>query len=113
MGRNRLVAVAITCVVVLSGCASTWDGDVNLKIDKITPAHEYLGKPTPAYVNVTIDQEHDPDMVEKFTITGAEVTLFPSDITVGDLVVCAITQRDDSGFDQEGPRTELSDCRHR
>ncbi|WP_367134305.1 hypothetical protein [Saccharothrix sp. HUAS TT1] len=107
------------CVAVLAagallvGCgAGEWSGDVDFKVVKINPGYESMGETKPSFVNLEIDQEQ-PDGIEQITRTAADLDQFPEGIAVGDLVVCAVRQSDESGFDQEGVQSGIGPCRLR
>ncbi|MFJ6670751.1 hypothetical protein ACIQMJ_06540 [Actinosynnema sp. NPDC091369] len=106
------------CVAVLAvgtllvGCSSEWSGEVDFKVVKINPPYESMGETKPSYVNLELDQDQ-PGGIERIDKKSADLDRFPEGIKVGDLVVCTVRQSDQSGFDQEGVRTEVGPCRLR
>ncbi|MBB5954569.1 hypothetical protein FHS29_001139 [Saccharothrix tamanrassetensis] len=99
---------------LLAGCGGgkEWEGEVTFKVTRLNPASESMGKTVPPYANLEIDQD-EPGSVEPIGTRIADLDRLPEGVRVGDVVVCRVRQSDESGFDQEGVRTDVGPCRSR
>ncbi|MEV0676720.1 hypothetical protein AB0I60_09370 [Actinosynnema sp. NPDC050436] len=110
---RALVVVAVSGTV-LAGCGGgkDWKGDVAFTVTKVNPGYESTGKTRPPYANLEIDQP-EPKSVEPISTRVADLDQLPDGVQAGDKVVCEVRQSDESGFDQQGVRTDVGPCKAR
>ncbi|WNV91183.1 hypothetical protein [Umezawaea sp. Da 62-37] len=110
----RVLVVLVAAALLLSGCSleREWKGDLAFKVTKVNPPYtDKSDKAKPAYVNLDLDQA-EPDSVSPLGKKhGADLDRFPSDVAVGDQVVCAVRQYDANGFDGGNVEVTIGPCR--
>jgi co-chaperonin GroES (HSP10) len=102
----------LAIVLLLAGCAREWDGDLTFKVTKLTPASTTKsGDVDPPYVNLDLDQAEPDSVTALGKKHGADLDQFPSDVKVGDQVVCQVNQYDENGFDGGNVKVTIGPCR--
>ncbi len=104
------------CVVVagvgllLAGCGGgEWSGEVRFKVTQITPGKDLVsGQKGPGRVSLELDQEQPSSQI---TSPWAHQDQVPSDVKVGDKVVCTVKKRDDSKLDDAEAVQTITSCR--
>ena len=91
-------------VLLLSGCAQEWSGEVQFKVRKIG---EITSGPL---VVLDVDGEK-PKGIEVISSATAKPDQFPADIKAGDVVVCQVKQYDKDNLDGGNTRTDVGPCR--
>lgn len=110
---RKLVAVLLGCVT-LAGCASSWEGEVRLKVTEVDPHYvEYQGAPERTRINTDLVGGMPEGAIDRRQFTGKYFS--PKDIegtvAVGDEIVCTARQKTSGALQTSGVKTELSGCK--
>ncbi|HEX6342879.1 hypothetical protein [Umezawaea sp.] len=100
----RKLFLLLPVVLLLSGCASEWSGEVRFKVREV---REISSGPM-----VFLDVEGDkPTGLQLISAGSAEPDQLPADVKPGEVVVCQVKQTDDDNLDGGNTRTSVGPCR--
>ncbi|ONI82756.1 hypothetical protein ALI22I_40325 [Saccharothrix sp. ALI-22-I] len=104
--------VAVLAVgILLVGCSSDWEEDVQFKVTRIVPERQVTpGHTSPPYVVLALDQD-DPDGLVSLNTAGADIDQFPDGIKADDVVICKIRQVERNNLDGLEAETTVGPCR--
>lgn len=107
----RKLVPLLAIVLLLAGCAREWEGDLAFKVTRIgTPSESTVGNPVPARVSLELDQAEPNSVTALGKQHGADLDQFPSDVKVGDRVVCKVKQSDENGLDGGNVKVVIGPC---
>jgi co-chaperonin GroES (HSP10) len=108
----RKLVTLLAIVLLLAGCARQWEGDLKFKVTRIgTPSESTVGNPVPARVSLDLDQDEPNSVTALGKQHVADLDQFPSDVKVGDQVVCKVKQSDENGFDGGNVKVVIGPCK--
>ncbi|WP_440902311.1 hypothetical protein [Actinosynnema sp.] len=108
---RRLGIALLALGFLLTGCSSSWEGEVRFKVTEVLPERENKsGQLLKPHVLITLDQEMSKDE-PALAKEGADLDQFPADVKAGDAVLCQVRSHDDNAFDDVGPKVTISSCR--
>ncbi|PRY32713.1 hypothetical protein [Umezawaea tangerina] len=101
----RKLLLLVPVVLLLSGCASEWNGEVRFKVRTIG---EISSGPV---VALDVDGDKPSGTLEQLTSGVTKPDQLPAGVKVGDVVVCSVRQHDANGFDGGNTETAIGPCK--
>ncbi|TWP53090.1 hypothetical protein FKR81_08400 [Lentzea tibetensis] len=101
----RKIAVVLLSCLALGGCASDWEGQVRLRVDKIENPQEIWLELVGELPDDALEKKYfKSEILSPSEISGGEVA-------VGDEVVCTAKQHSIGAGQTNTIKTEISGCR--